>query len=230
MITGIRYYENKRYQKALEEFLKQDVEEGEYPTLAYYLALTYTKLDRHDEALLYFEQVITSSNNKRHTFNSKMIMGYIYDNIGKIKLAENEFKKILESNIEIINEHPSNKSTILSALGHLLYKQNKIEDSLEYLNEALKLNPSNEGALNSIGYIKSEISNNKSDLEDALIYCKKALKQQPQNPTYLDSVAWIHHKLGNSTDAVLLIERAYEANPKDKDIKKHYKKIMDIEE
>ena len=58
---GVRLYQMKRWDAALQELLRVNsdhFEAEDSADLAYYLGLCCTKLERYDDALVYLEQVI----------------------------------------------------------------------------------------------------------------------------------------------------------------------------
>ena len=60
---AVRLYNMKRWDQALQTFHGVDTSSftpAEKMELAYYLGLCYTKLERYSDAVLYFEQVVTS--------------------------------------------------------------------------------------------------------------------------------------------------------------------------
>jgi tetratricopeptide (TPR) repeat protein len=74
---GVRLFTTRRWDRALEEFLKVDnsgFEEEDNAELAYYLGLCYTKLERFDDALLYLEQVVTSGTDPLRAYQCRMTL------------------------------------------------------------------------------------------------------------------------------------------------------------
>ncbi|MDR3200918.1 MAG: tetratricopeptide repeat protein, partial [Spirochaetales bacterium] len=116
---GVRLFKNKRYEAALKEFL--DIEAGveEYPELSYYLGLCYTHLEKYDEALLYLEQVVASEAGLIHLYQSRMLLGLIYSMTKRHRLAEFEFRKLLEDGFE--------SAKVYSALAYSLFSQKKAD-------------------------------------------------------------------------------------------------------
>ena len=58
MNEGIRLLKQGQYDRALQHLLSTYSDAPENPELSYYLGLCYTHLGKHDEALLYLEQVV----------------------------------------------------------------------------------------------------------------------------------------------------------------------------
>ena len=213
---GIKFYNTKRYQQALEEFRSVDDDPSENSELAYYIGLTLTQLGRFDEGLLYLEQVVNSHTSFLHIYQSRMILGYIYSVTGRYKLAEFEFRKLLDLGMESIQ--------IYASLGYIFYGLNRVDESVQMLSKSLGLDPDYPNALNSLGYIYAEED---LDYQKALDYCKRAVQLRPANPAYLDSLGWACYKNGDLKDARTNLRKALDLASGNKDIARHLKTVMD---
>jgi tetratricopeptide (TPR) repeat protein len=215
---GVRLYRNRRYEPAIKEFLGLQSDTKEHPELSYYLGLCYTQLEKYDEALLYLEQVVASESGLIHLYQSRMILGFIYAVTKRFRLAEFEFRKLLEDGFESAKVH--------SALAYALFLQKRPEESIRSLEKALELESDNANAMNSMGYILAE--QNKR-LGSALKYCQKAVDKSPKNASYLDSLGWVYYKIGNLKDARFCLRKALDLAPKNKEILQHLKIVMEAE-
>jgi len=215
---AVRLYRNRRYESALKEFLGLQSDSLKHPELAYYLGLCYTQLEKYDEALLYLEQVVASDSGLIHLYQSRMVLGFIYSVTKRYRLAEFEFRRLLEDGFESAKVH--------SALAYALFLQNKVEESVASLERALELEKDNANALNSLGYVLAEQG---TRLAAALSYCRRAVERYPRNAAYLDSLGWVHFKLGNYKDARFYLRRALEQAPKNREILVHLKAVMEAE-
>jgi tetratricopeptide (TPR) repeat protein len=212
---GIKFYNTKRYQQALEEFRAVDDDPSENSELAYYIGLTLTQLGRYDEGLLYLEQVVNSHTSFLHIYQSRMILGYIYSVTGRYKLAEFEFKKLLELGMESIQ--------IYASLGYIYYNLDRVDESIQMLSKSLGLDPDYPNALNSLGYIYAAEDLN---YEKALAHCKRAVALSPNNPAYLDSLGWACYKSGDLEDARTHLRKALDLAPGNREIARHLKTVM----
>lgn len=217
MQEGIRLYREGKYQEALESFLRADLEQSDYPLFSYNLGLCYARLRKYEEALLYLEQVVTSDLDFTQVYQSRMLLGFIYSETMRLRLAAFEFRKLLEDGFE--------SAKIYAALAHVLFLERHIEESISHAESALKLEPANPNALNSMGYILAE-SGNKLNL--AFMYCSKAVKINPNNPTYLDSLGWVLHKQGRRKDAVGVLRKAVLLSPNSVTIRDHLQKALEL--
>jgi tetratricopeptide (TPR) repeat protein len=212
---ALELFESKNYETALAALLSMD-DPSDYPLLSYHLGLCYTQLGRYDEALLYLEQVAGNQLDLVHLFQIRMILGYIYSITDRKRLAEFEFRRLLEEGFE--------SAKVYSALAHALYSQKKTGESIDLLEKALNLEPDNANALNSLGYI---LADQAKRLPLALVYCQKAVNMAPANPAYLDSLGWALFRNGNLKEARSYLRQAQERAPRNADIMKHLKKVME---
>ncbi len=215
MNKGIRLYRQKNYRKALEVFLEVHVEDAEQATLSYYIGLCYAHLDKHDEALLYLEQVVNSDIGFLHIYQSRMIIGYIYAVSGRYRLAEFELNRLLEDGYE--------SAKVYAALAYAVYAQGKTAPAVSYLEKALAIDPDNANAHNSLGFILGE---NNIQLDVALQHCRAALARYPDNAAYLDSFALVQRRMGNLQRAKELYERAVRLSKGNAEIVAHYRELL----
>lgn len=215
MNEGIRLYQQRKYKQALDRFLSVHVEDAEQATLSYYIGLCYAHLDKHDEALLYLEQVVNSDIGFLHIYQSRMIMGYIYAISGRYRLAEFELNRLLEDGYE--------SAKVYAALAYAVYAQSKTAPAIAYLEKALKIDPDNANARNSLGFILAE---NGIQLDIALEHCQKAVERYPQNASYLDSLALVYRRKGELQQSKLLYEQAVRLSNGNAEIVDHYKELL----
>jgi tetratricopeptide (TPR) repeat protein len=96
MKKGIELYENGKYKEALRHFRSLQVDEDSYAEVSYYLGLCYAQLEQFDEALIYLDQVVAAAEDFAQVYQSRMLIGYIYANTGRYRLAEYEFQHLLD--------------------------------------------------------------------------------------------------------------------------------------
>ena len=215
MNEGVRLLKRGQYERALEHLLNAHVASPEYPELSYYLGLCYTHLGKHDEALLYLEQVVTSELSFSHVYQSRMILGYIYSVTGRYRLAEFEFRKLLEDGFDSARTH--------AALGYVLHAQEDLDGAIEELERAIELDTDNANALNSLGFI---LADTKKDARRAVDFCQRAVRSAPRNASYLDSLGWAYYQLGRADEAREVLRKALELSPGNRDIAGHLKVVV----
>ena len=215
MNEGIRLLKRGQHERALQHLLSAHVEKPDYPELSYYLGLCYTHLGRYDEALLYLEQVVSSELSFPHVYQSRMILGYIYSVTRRYRLAEFEFRKLLDDGFDSARTH--------AALGYVMHAQGNTDAAIAELERALELDPDNSTALNSLGYI---LADTRRDTRRAVDCCRRALRRNPNNPAYLDSLGWAYYRLGRAEEAREVLRSALEASPRNKEIAAHLRQVL----
>jgi tetratricopeptide (TPR) repeat protein len=216
---GMRLYRIKRWENALEEFLLVETEHfssEERAELAYYLGLCCTKLERFDEALLYFEQVLTTSNSPLWTYQCRLILSYIYIITGRAAMAEDELKNLEAGGLE--------SAMLYNTLAYAEYVQKNYLAAIEWYEKALDIEKDNLTALNSLGYILADTG---MDTQKGLRLCRKAVDKNSQNAAYLDSLGWALYRCGKLNEARNWLRRALEFAPQEKEIKEHLRIVSE---
>jgi len=217
LTEGIRLYRLKRWDKALVELLSVNTERfdsDENQELAYYLGLCYTKMERYDDALLYLEQVVTSSPDILRTYQCRMTLAYIYAITRRSKMAEFELKRLASGGFE--------SAQLYATLAYSSAMQKHFKQAIDYYEKALDMDGNNTTALNGLGFILVDTD---TDIMRGLRCCKKAVDLKPQNPAYLDSLGWAYFKNGELLEARTWLRRALDAAPQMKEIKEHFRTV-----
>lgn len=94
--------------------------------------------------------------------------------------------------------NPAALSMWHTARGDYLYHLELVDSAFAEYDRAIRLNPSNDGALNNAAYFMALSGR---DLDRANSYATAALHEQPTNPTYIDTYAWVLYKQGNYEEA-----------------------------
>lgn len=216
MQIGIQLYKDGKYEEALAALLRAELDAEDHGLFSYYLGLCYARLKRFDEALLYLEQVVTSNLGFGITYQCRMLVGFIYSETERWRMAAWEFQRLLNEGFE--------SAKVYAALGHVQYLEKNIEASIDTFERALKLEPDNSNALNSMGFV---LADSGRKLGQALLYCQKAVAKSPRNPAYLDSLGWVYFKLGKKREAMEILRRAVLLDPERKTIKEHLRVVVD---
>ena len=212
---GIKLYKSRNYKDALAVFLSLPEEEDvSNVDLAYYIGLSYARLNRYDEALLYLEQVVTAGTDIKRICQCRLTLAVIYNKTGRESLADFELQKLMESGYQT--------AEVFCTLAYTTWQQHKEKETILYYERALELKPDNPTALNGLGYVLACME---KDLTKALSYCKKALDSNPDSAAYLDSLGWVYYKLGLNKEALSYITRAKEKNSVSPEIAEHYEAI-----
>ncbi|MCR4714727.1 MAG: tetratricopeptide repeat protein [Treponemataceae bacterium] len=209
---GIRLYNSKNYEEALDAFLSQpDSTENPAIEVAYYVGLSYAQLNKYDEALLYLEQVVTGGADPKRVNQCRLALAVIYSKTERTSLADFELKKLLESGYQT--------SDVYSVMAYEAWVRKEEESSIQLYEKALEINPESSTALNGLGYVLACMNR---ELTKALFCCKRAVDKNPDSPAFLDSLGWVYYKLGLMSEARTFIKRAYEKAPSNIEISEHY--------
>ena len=212
---GIALYKKGDYAASLAFFLSiPDGSKVDDMELSYYIGLCYARLHRHDDALLYLEQVVTGDKNEKRVLQCRFILAIIYCQSDRKRLADFELKKLLETGYK--------SSSVYAALGYIAWENNQIEQSIEYYHKALGSDPNNPTALNGLGFV---LACENRDLAKALAYCKRALEIIPTSAALLDSVGWVYYKLGMMEDSIKYLKQAMEIDGDNNEILAHYRQV-----
>lgn len=219
---GIILYRSGRYTDALTVFLSlpaPDIHtEGEDAVsfeLAYYIGLSYARLERYDEAVLYLEQVVTGGSIPDRVNQCRFVLAVIYGITGRSRLADFELQQLLEADYK--------KAEVYAALAYVEWNNKKTSKTVEHYEKALEINPNNSTALNGLGYVLACIG---KDLTRALTLCKRALDMRPDSPACLDSLGWVYYKMGLLGEAQTYIKRAKDRAQGNPEIEEHYNSIF----
>ncbi len=216
MKDGIRQYRSAQYEDALVSLLA--VPAGNPETnheLAYYIGLCYARLKRHDDALVYLEQVVTADTDLARVYQCRMVLSIVYTLTGRTRLADFELRKLIDAGYE--------SPQVFCSLGYIAYEQSDAESAVDWYEKALSLDAENSTALNGLGYV---LADSGRDLTRALTMCKKAVDIQPDNAAYLDSLGWVYYKLGLDAEARTYTRRAREKAPDNRVIGVHLSEVM----
>lgn len=213
---AILLYKNKKYEKALKEFLKCDYNLEEHADLSYYLALCHTQLKQYDEAILFLEQVINTHSGILYIYQCRMILCYIYSVTEQYRLADFELKRLIDDGYESVQ--------VYCFRGYVYYHQGQTEEAIEYFKKALSVDPEHAATLNSIGYIFADENLNPSI---AVAYCRKAVEKVPDHYPFMDSLGWALFKFGKADEALGYLKSAFEKSKGNKIISKHLKQVID---
>ncbi|MCL1994402.1 MAG: tetratricopeptide repeat protein [Spirochaetes bacterium] len=212
---GIRLYNKKQWEKALEEFIAVRIAKLSAEEIAeyhYYLGLCYTKLRRYDEAQLYLEQVTSSPANTLRFQQCRLLLAFVYINTSRHRQAELELRQLQNNGVE--------SPQLYNAMAYAAWVQNRHQVSIELYEKTLKIDADNITAMNSIGFILADTG---IDILRGLHFCKKVVEINPQNAAYLDSLGWAYYKSGDSERARICLSRALEIAPDEKEILRHFK-------
>ncbi|GHU09778.1 hypothetical protein FACS1894151_08240 [Spirochaetia bacterium] len=215
---GIRLFNLKRWDLALQELLQVDKEKldaRENDELAYYLGLCYTKLERFDDALLFLEQVVTANVDDHRVRQCRLTLAYIYVATKRSKMAEFELNQLLKAGGESVQ--------VYTTLAYAAWSQKQFDKAVELYEKALEIDGKSPNAMNGLGFI---LVDNGIDVPRGLYYCRSAVDAKPQNAAYLDSLGWAFYKSGEILEARTWLRRALDLAPQAQEIRYHMKVVV----
>jgi tetratricopeptide (TPR) repeat protein len=214
---GIHLYINGKYREALTVLLSLDSPDDDEASLdiAYYIGLTYVRMKRYDDALIYLEQVVTTSTSEKRLAQCRLTLAVLYNFTGRENLAEHEINKLIENG--------DDSCGVYCTRAFMNWEQGKRQQAIDDYEKALNLNPESPTALNGLGYV---LACQERDLTRALSLCKKAIDILPDSAACLDSLGWVYYMLGLDKEAKNYITRARSYNGQNKEIAEHYALVM----
>ncbi|MDR3356099.1 MAG: tetratricopeptide repeat protein [Spirochaetaceae bacterium] len=215
---AVRLYNMKRWDSALQTFHEVDASAfspAEKMDLAYYLGLCYTKLERYNDAILYFEQVVTGDSGPLRVCQCRLTLAYIYMITNRPRMAEFELDRLIKNGFKSVQ--------IYTMMAYAACMQKQFDRAVKMYEDALDIDPANSTAMNGLGFLLVE---NGTDIRRGLDLCKKAVEKHPQSAAYLDSLGWAYYKTGQLVEARQWLRRALDLAPRQKDISSHMKVIV----
>ena len=231
--TGIKLYNEKKYQKALkvfEELIHKDPQNGD----SFANISVIKKIEKkYDEAFKYLNSAIkiNPKNSQYHTN-----MGNLFRDVGSYKNSIDSYLKAIEINPEDANTFNNlaityektgdeNKAieyykkaiiidnTMVKAInniGILLYKQKKYQDAIDVFDLALKTDPEYYDVYSNKGSCLSKIK----EYDKAIEQLKLAIKYQPNNPGAYTNLGNVYHKIYKYNEAIQMHEKSLSLNDK----------------
>lgn len=212
---GIALYCEGKYEEAKNIFLSSSGEDGvDKHERSYFLGLCFARLNEPEQALLYLEQVVTSSKNRDRMLQCRFLLALVYTMTGRRKLAHFELAKLLDTGYR--------KASVYAVLAYIALESGDTERGMNYYRKSLDSESGNITSLNGLGYT---IAMEDGDLNEALSYCKRAVEKAPHSSACLDSLGFVFLKLGNIAEAKEYLQKAHEIDSENDTIKKHIKAL-----
>ncbi|MGE5308600.1 MAG: tetratricopeptide repeat protein [Deltaproteobacteria bacterium] len=231
-IMGGYYEKTGEIDKAIEEYKKALVFDGQNAYIHISLASAYLKKNDADKAT---EELTLASKFDPEAVEPHAVLALLYFTQNKPEEAGREYGAALEKASRL---EPKN-ATIYKSLAALYAQQNNLEaaertykiviglspddheayfflasvygemknraEELANLKKALELKPDYHPALNYLGYVYVEENRN---LTEARKLIDRALELDPDNGAYIDSRGWLRFKMGKYKEAVADLEKA----------------------
>ncbi len=213
---GIDLYKQHKHDDALVFFLSLPADSGaDSAEVAYYIGLCYTKLKRYEDAMLYLEQVVTSTDVPfERTMQCRFILALIYTLTGRKRLASYELEKLAEAKYK--------PAAVYAAMAYIAWEDSNVDACLDCYQKSLDADPNNTTAMNGLGYV---LACEEKDLGKALSFCKKAVAASPDSAACLDSLGWVYYKMGIYAEAIKYLEMAEKIDKENELIAEHIRAV-----
>lgn len=117
-----------------------------------------------------------------------------------------------------VPSRPPFKSMIVGSLADATYQTGAWDAAKRHYEEAIRLNPDNDTALNNYAYYMS-LKGERLDVAKQM--SARSLKLQPENTSFLDTYGWIHYLLGDYETALTFISRSIENGSQSAEVHEH---------
>jgi len=118
------------------------------------------------------------------------------------------------------------KSAVFTSLGDAHNSLRDFAEADQAFEESLRLNPSNDVALNNYAYSLSN-RDNRDALSKAKDMADRALKAAPENASYLDTAGWIYYRLGDYRKARDLVKKSLDIDSSSAEVLEHMGDILE---
>jgi SpoVK/Ycf46/Vps4 family AAA+-type ATPase len=185
---GFEYFNQEKFEKAIEAFLKSFDPQSPDPIILYNIGLCYNNLEDYQNAIDFFDLVIE---NDPEYSNAYLMKGVGLESLGRFRLAIKNINKAFEIGID----------TYFSSIGYLFlglaYSQlNNTTDALANFNAALEIDDENVLVLVS----KAELLIKNEEYEDAKELIEVALEIDPKNVDAVELQKKLANEFGKNED------------------------------
>ncbi len=235
------YLNPKKYEESLVILNYMLSGAPESSDLNYLVGVTYSGLEKDNQALPYFQKVKDGS---RFYQNAVVHIAFLYQEQGQThqaiqfltdarkNLPESpdillylgsfyeeieEFEKAIKVLKEGIDLDP-NHARLYFRLGVVYDKWGKKDNSIATMKKVIELDPKNANALNYLGYTYADLGKN---LDEAERLIKEAITYKPDDGYITDSLGWVYYKKGEYEKALELLIKAATLVPDDPIILEH---------
>ena len=180
--------------KQLQEMLNNTPEDRDI-----YLAIAqiYSQAKPYPKAEAVINKALALSDNPDDQEYARFMLGSVYERQKKYDLAEEQFKKVLA--VDPLNDAAANY------LGYMLADRGvRLEESVRYIKDALKIEPNNGAYLDSLGWAYYKMKRN----DAAQVSLQKAVQLISNDPTIREHLGYVYLALGKKAKALQEWEHA----------------------
>lgn len=161
------------------------------------IAQMYSQAKLFPKAEAAINKALSLSENPEDQEYARFMLGSVYEREKKFDLAEEQFKKVLA--VDPLNDAAANY------LGYMLADRGvRLDESVKYIKDALKIEPNNGAYLDSLGWVYHRM--NRDDMAQHPL--EKAVKLIPNDPTIREHLGYVYLALGEKEKALQEWENA----------------------
>jgi tetratricopeptide (TPR) repeat protein len=161
------------------------------------IAQIYSQAKLFPKAEEVIQKALALSNNPDDQEYARFLLGSVYEREKKYDLAEEQFRKVLA--VDPLNDAAANY------LGYMLADRGvRLDESVKYIKDALKIEPNNGAYLDSLGWAYHKM--NRNDMAQGPL--EKAVKLIPNDPTIREHLGYVYLALGEKAKALQEWEHA----------------------
>ena len=161
------------------------------------IAQIYSQAKLFPKAEAAIQKALSLSSSPEDQEYAIFMLGSVYEREKKYDLAEEQFKKVLA--VDPLNDAAANY------LGYMLADRGvRLDESVKYIKDALKIEPNNGAYLDSLGWAYHKM--NRNDMAQGPL--EKAVKLIPNDPTIREHLGYVYLALGEKEKALQQWEHA----------------------
>jgi tetratricopeptide (TPR) repeat protein len=161
------------------------------------IAQIYSQAKVFPKAEAAINKALSLSENPEDQEYARFMLGSVFEREKKYDLAEEQFKKVLA--VDPLNDAAANY------LGYMLADRGvRLDESVKYIKDALKIEPNNGAYLDSLGWAYHRM--NRNDMAQGPL--EKAVKLIPNDPTIREHLGYVYLALGEKEKALQEWEHA----------------------
>jgi tetratricopeptide (TPR) repeat protein len=161
------------------------------------IAQIYSQAKLYTKSEEVVQKALALSHNPDDQEYARFLLGSIYERQKKFDLAEDQFRKVLD--VDPLNDAAANY------LGYMLADRGvRLDESVKYIKDALKIEPNNGAYLDSLGWAYHKM--NRNDMAQGPL--EKAIKLIPDDPTIREHLGYVYLALGEKAKALQEWEHA----------------------
>ncbi|MBT8088271.1 MAG: tetratricopeptide repeat protein [Gammaproteobacteria bacterium] len=188
----------EQYDRAIELYVEVDYGDNAISAQRRASALLAFEKDDVESAMLVLDSFAEAS--PKHAIDSLLAKAQL---MGTLE----QFEEALDYYDQVTAYRPDDEGLALSR-AELLLRMGRLDDALDAYETAARRWPKSALSLNAYGYTLADRTNRYREAEKLI---QKAIKLDPESPAIIDSLGWVLFRLGRHDEALVELQRAYDA-------------------